>query len=85
MRTLPWPRESFSIREMISLFLLIFAFQDGLATEDSDLRQIVNSLQLTVNGMSGKMVNLENEVKVRVVLVMAKAGTQIACNQESPF
>ena len=63
---------------MISLFLLIFAFQDGLATEDGDLRQIVDQLQLTVNKMSGKMVNLENEVKVRVVLGIAKTKTKIA-------
>ena len=54
---------------MISLFLLIFAFQNGLATEDADLRQMVNSLQLTVNEMNGKVMHLENEVKVRVVLV----------------
>ena len=67
MRTVLWPRESFSLREMISLFLLIFAFQNGLATEDSDLRQIVNQLQSTMNKMSGKMVNLENEVKDRVI------------------
>ena len=53
---------------MISLFLLIIAFQNGMATEDGDLRQIVNSLQLTVNKMSGKMMHLENEVKVRVIL-----------------
>ena len=67
VRTVLWPRESFSLREMISLFLLIFAFQNGLATEDSDLRQIVNQLQSTMNKMSGKMVNLENEVKDRVI------------------
>ena len=54
---------------MISLFLLIFAFQDGLATEDATLREVVNGLQLTMNEMSGKMERLENEVKVRVILV----------------
>ena len=54
---------------MISLFLLIFAFQNGLATDDSDLRQVLNSLQVTVNEMSGKMMHLENEVKVRVRLI----------------
>ena len=54
---------------MLSLFLLIFAFQNGLATGDTDLRQVVNSLQLTVTEMNGKMIHLENEVKVRVVLV----------------
>ena len=53
---------------MISLFLLIFAFQDGLATEDATLREVVNGLQLTMNEMSGKMERLENEVKVRVIL-----------------
>ena len=57
---------------MISLFLLIFAFQNGLATEDADLRQMVNSLQLTVNEMNGKVMHLENEVKVRVVPVIFK-------------
>ena len=58
----------FDLREMISLFLLIFAFQDGLATEDATLREVVNGLQLTMNEMSGKMERLENEVKVRVIL-----------------
>ena len=53
---------------MISLFLLIIAFQNGMATEDGDLRQIVNSLQSTVNKMSGQMMHLEGEVKVRVIL-----------------
>ena len=77
MRTLPWPRESFSLREMISLFLLIFAFQNGLATEDGDLRQIVNNLQSTVNKMSGKIVHLESEVKVGMVLVILKVATSL--------
>ena len=49
-----------------------------MATEDGDLREIVNSLQLTVNKMSGKMMHLENEVKVRVALVIAKTKTQKA-------
>ena len=60
---------------MISLFLLIFAFRNGLATEDANLRQLVNSLQLNMNEMSIKMTtfvikveSLENEIKVRVVL-----------------
>ena len=60
---------------MISLFLLIFAFQNGLATEDANLRQLVNSLQLNINEMKTKMnifetkvQSLENEIKVRVVL-----------------
>ena len=57
---------------MISLFLLIFAFQNGLATEDATLREVVNGLQLTVNEMSGKMERLENEVKVRVAIVNLK-------------
>ena len=61
---------------MISLFLLIFAFQNGLATGEADLRQIVNSLQLTVNEMNGKVMHLENEVKVRVILVLHKNETQ---------
>ena len=54
---------------MISLFLLIFAIQDGLANEDATLRDVVNGLQITVNEMNSKMQRLENEVKVRVVLV----------------
>ena len=54
---------------MISLFLLIFAIQDGLATEDATLRDVVNGLQMTVNEMNSKMERLENEVKVKVVLV----------------
>ena len=60
---------------MISLFLLIFAFQNGLATEDANLRQLVNSLQLNINEMKTKMnifetkvQSLENEIKVRAVL-----------------
>ena len=57
---------------MISLFLLIFAFQNGLATGETDLRQIVNGLQLTLNEMNGKVMHLENEVKVRVVPVIFK-------------
>ena len=61
---------------MISLFLLIFAFQNGLANGEADLGQIVNSLQLIVNEMNGKMMHLENEVKVRVVLVLHKNETQ---------
>ena len=61
---------------MISLFLLIFAFRNGLANGEADLRQVVSSLQLTINEMSGKMSHLENEVKVRVVLVLYKNETQ---------
>ena len=55
---------------MISLFLLIFAIHDGLATEDATLRDVVNGLQMTVNEMNSKMERLENEVKVRVILVI---------------
>ena len=55
---------------MISLFLLIFAIQDGLAAEDATLRDVVNGLQMTVNEMNSKTERLENEVKVRVVLVI---------------
>ena len=54
---------------MISIFLLIFAIQDGLAIEDATLRDVVNGLQITINEMNGKVERLENEVKVRVVLV----------------
>ena len=79
VRTVLWPpeAESFSFREMISLFLLIFAFQNGMATEDGDLRQIVNSLQSTVNKMSGKMMHLESEVKVGVVLGILKVQRKL--------
>ena len=62
---------------MISLFLLIFTIQDGLATEDATLRDFVNGLQMTVNEMNGKMERLENEVKVRVVLVNLNIGQNI--------
>ena len=68
---------------MISLFLLIFAFQNGLATEDADLRQMVNSLQLTVNEMNGKVMHLENEVKVGVVLVRFR--NIFLVNENHPF
>ena len=60
----------FDFREMISLFLLIFVVQDGLATEGATLRDVVNGLQMTVNEMNSKTERLENEVKVRVVLVI---------------
>ena len=62
----------FDFREMVPLFLLIFAFQNGLPTGQADLHRIVNSLQLTVIDMNGKIAHLENEVKVRVVLVLLK-------------
>ena len=55
---------------MISLFLLIFAFQKGLKSEDATLLDLVNSLQKTVNELNGKMERLENEVKVRVSLMV---------------
>ena len=61
---------------MISLFLLIFAFHDGLASEEANLRQIVNDFQLNLTQMSAKITgledrveSLESEVKVRVILV----------------
>ena len=61
---------------MISLFLLLFAFDNGLASEEANLRQIVNDLQLNLNQMSAKMTSLEDrveslesEVKVRVIFV----------------
>ena len=71
---------------MISLFLLIFTIQDGLATEDATLRDVVNGLQMTVNEMNSKMERLENEVKVRVVLVNLNIEQNIklfSCNRES--
>ena len=70
---------------MISLFLLIFAFQNGLATDDSDLRQVVNSLQVTVNEMSGKMLHLENEVKVRVRLIDEIVGKIFLADESHLF
>ena len=64
----------FTLREMIALFLLIFAFQNALA-EEVNLRQLVNSLQMNMNEMSSKMTtfetkvqSLENEIKVGVDL-----------------
>ena len=56
---------------MISLFLLIFAFQNGLATGELTL----NDLQVTMNGINDKINKLETqvhdlqgEVKVGVIL-----------------
>ena len=56
---------------MISLFLLIFAYQNGLATGVVTL----NDLQLTMLGMNDKINKLEtqvqtlqSEVKERVIL-----------------
>ena len=57
---------------MISLFLLIFAFENGLATGQVTL----NDLQMTMNGMNDKINKLEvqvqdlqSEVKERIILV----------------
>ena len=65
-------KAAFQFREMISLFLLIFAFQNGLATGQVTL----NDLQMTMNGMNDKINKLEvqvqdlqNEVKERIILV----------------
>ena len=65
-------KAAFQFREMISLFLLIFAFQKGLATDQVTL----NDLQMTVNGMNDKINKLEvqvqdlqSEVKERIILV----------------
>ena len=56
---------------MIFLFLLIFAFQNGVATGQLTL----NDLQVTMNGMNDKINKLEaqvhdlqSEVKVRLIL-----------------
>ena len=43
---------------MIPLFLLIFAFQNGIATGELTL----NDLRLTVEGLTGKMTSLEAQV-----------------------
>ena len=74
----------FNVREMIALFLLIFAFQNAQAMEEVNLRQLVNSLQINMNKMSTKMTtfetnvqSLENEIKVRAVLETVKAGIQL--------
>ena len=61
---------------MISLFLLIFAFKNALASENETLRDVVNGLQMTMNEMSSKMERLENDVKVRVILVNQKIQTE---------
>jgi len=59
---------------MIGLFLLIFAIQN-VATEEANLRQLVESLQMNMNEISTKMTtfetkveSMENEIKVRVDL-----------------
>ena len=44
------------------LFLLILVFQNGLTAEEANLQQVVN-------GLLTKVRSLENEVKVRVILV----------------
>ena len=63
------------VRDMILLFLLILTFRNGVATEEANLRQLMNSLQMNMNEISSKMTmfetkveNLENEIKVGVVL-----------------
>ena len=43
---------------MISLFLLIFAFQNGIAAGELTL----HDLQLTVQGLNAKMTSLEAQV-----------------------
>ena len=43
---------------MIPLFLLIFAFQNGIAKGQLTL----NDLRLTVEGLTGKMTSLEAQV-----------------------
>ena len=47
---------------MVLLFLFIFVFQNGLAADEANLHQVVN-------GLLTKVESLENEVKVRVILV----------------
>ena len=69
----PWviSKPHFQFREMISLFLLIFAFQNGLASGQVTL----HDLQMTVSGMNDKINKLEaqvqdlqSEVKERIIL-----------------
>ena len=57
----PWviSKPHFQFREMISLFLLIFACQNGFATGQVTL----NDLQMTVNGMNDKINKLETQVQ----------------------
>ena len=69
---------------MIALFLLIFAFQNVQSTEEANLRQLVNSLQMNMNEMSSKMTSfetkvqsLENEIKARVVFETVKTKIQL--------
>ena len=59
------------LREMIVLFLLIFALQNGVATGQLTL----NDLQVTMNGMNDKINKLEahvqdlqSEVKVKLII-----------------
>lgn len=66
------------VRDVL-LFLLILTFRNGVATEEANLRQLMNSLQMNMNEISSKMTmfetkveNLENEIKVGVVLRISK-------------
>ena len=63
---------------MISLFLLIFAFENGFANGQVTL----NDLQMTVNGMNDKINKLEvqvqdlqSEVKERVILHISDSSS----------
>ena len=53
----------FTMREMIALFLLIFTYQNAQATEEVNLRQLVNSLQMNMNAMSSKMTTFDNKIQ----------------------
>ena len=63
---------------MISLFLLIFAIENGFATGQVTL----NDLQMTVNGMNDKINKLEvqvqdlqSEVKERIILHISDSSS----------
>ena len=72
----PWviSKPHFKFREMISLFLLIFAFENGLATGQVTL----NDLQMTMNGMNDKINKLELQAlksKFKIYKVKSRNGS----------
>jgi len=64
-------KAAFQFREMISLFLLIFAFQNGLATGQvtlDDLHVTVNDMNDKINKLEVQVQDLQSEVKERIIL-----------------
>ena len=55
---------------MISLFLLVFAFQNGVATGEltlDDLQVTINSMNDKINKLETQVQDLQSEVKVRFI------------------